>query len=449
VSDYAYMSTEVWIRNPQFCIRECVDESVKNIVWDHGLLKKKRIDPRRFMELHYRPSDVWRSLTVSEYAATLISSQTEHIEANFPVWKYGESWAELEKMVTSEWMPDVPEEWNPVSGQPRRVVITYCPELNSEMGKQFFYELADLQAENPDTIIHVHGLYSYRGSFGLGFKASDVDVRTSAAKGKVLLPNGKVVEWERLHDQKYWCGLMGFDPRELTLPRNRCVWNIRSALWAGEHFADDMKFQHKGFWEIDPDQPLTRKPSRRNFLKLVKPLPSDNFFCNVCSLQASCKLFRVGAVCAVPGSEPADLVKLFESREPEQIRKGMSAILQVEARRVQDARQAETDKEEISPEVTRMLDRIFSHAERLLKVTDPKLLPAHVQAPGAGETFNWDSASPAQLAKYVTNRLQELGVPKEEITTQIIMDVINAPGDNPGEKIEAAASTLRALGSGS
>jgi hypothetical protein len=96
-----------------------------------------------------------------------------------------------------------------------------------------------------------------------------------------------------------------------------------------------------------------------------------------------------------------------------------------------------------------MLDRIFSHAERLLKVTDPKLLPAHVQAPGAGETFNWDSASPAQLAKYVTNRLQELGVPKEEITTQIIMDVINAPGDNPGEKIEAAASTLRALGSGS
>lgn len=450
------MDTELWIRNPNLFIRECEEESVRDFTWDHGLLKKRRIDLAHFMDLYYGPTKPWNAMIISELGACLINPDNpiKNPEAVFPVWKYGEPWHELEELAAnpiglSEKACDdesLPGEWRPRYGQSHRVIISYTPMATTNIGRGFFRSLAELQSEYPDCKIHVHGVYSFRVNFGLEFASVDFEPRSIAAKGGVVLPNGKHIDIEDLHEYAHWIEMLGFHVRDMKVPRNRCIYNLRSAKWASEHFRENLKFKYKGFERIDPDDPLLNiKGLKRNksvFVKRVVPQPDDKFLCNVCSLKSYCKYYRVGAVCSVPDSEPAQLALFFKTRDSDQILEGMKQLLEIEATRIKDARQAETDNEEINPEVTRMLNNIFVHAEKFVKLIDPSL-----RTPGAVVTSNTlnltAGMTPQAMAAKVIEYLVGQGIPRGEITSDMVMHIIDSPGDNLEQKAIEAATVLR------
>jgi hypothetical protein len=380
-------------------------------------------------------------------------------KAVYPNWKYGDSWSKLEKLVAENYadsgkpIEGAPEGWETVEGQEHRVIVNYLPNATTLISREFYLQLAELQAENLHCKIHVHGLYSTRINFAMGFAACDVDVRTDAAMSTVILPNGKKAHLDEFDpvENEYWCRLIGMNYKDLQVPRNRCIWNMRSFSWMSKYFTENVKFNVTGFQHIDPEQPfLKRKENGRVFTKnKLIPLPTDRFYCNTCSLQTKCKLFRVGMVCSVPGSEPEDLIKLVGSRDPEKLRQSMSTMMEIEAHRIKEARQSETTAGKLDPEVTKMLDRIFIHARDLLKLTDPKLRPVGAPGLNPGEVVPSLTGTPAQVTAGVITYMKELGVPQEQISPQTVMDIMTSPGEDLKEKIESAVATLRALPSGS
>ena len=76
--------------------------------------------------------------------------------------------------------------------------------------------------------------------------AADVEPRTSAANGKVILPNGKELAYARTVNQLQWVNLMGMSVTDLKNPAPRCIFNIKSAKWAGEHFTESVNFKTRG-----------------------------------------------------------------------------------------------------------------------------------------------------------------------------------------------------------
>lgn len=233
------MTTEVWFRNPQLFIREAVEVGALNWAWDIGFMLKKHIDVNRFADL-YAPAAAWRQLVIgnaSQGAMELLPGDTlAKPSLIHPVWEYGSDYKVLERLVESD--------------EHQRVVVTQLPSLVTLPGKQFMRQLAELQAENPSTMIHVHGCYTYALTYGLGFGATDNEPRSDASKGNIYLPTGKKVRWEELAEHPMWAKLLNIRPDELAVPRVRCMFNIKSAIWAGEYFNEVPRFKHA----FDKDQ---------------------------------------------------------------------------------------------------------------------------------------------------------------------------------------------------
>ncbi len=452
------MSTDVWFRNPHLYIKEALELGVSNYVWDHGFIKKKGINVNKFMDLYVGSSRKWKALVVSMHAGVMFdeSSSMENPIAVVPVWKYGESFELLEEIVTNQTTKrrkGVPDEFQYLNGQPHWVVISYLPPLTSTNGKRFMVYLSNLQNENPHCIIHIHGAYSYRWIFGLDFMSVDMECRTNAAKNKVVLPNGRylIMGTEEVELWEDWIKLLGTNIKTLEdSPRERCLFNIKSALWCGENYKEQVKFRVKGFENADIDGLLNSSQgpeTNRIFLKHIKPLPDDKFFCSVCSLQNSCRYFREGAVCVVPDSEPAQLAGFFKTRDSHAILEGMSQLLNIEAKRFEAARQNEIEKERLDPEVTKMLDKMFGHAEKFAKLVDPSLrATSTTNNNSTNQTLVLNAGSTQELAANVMRILIAQGVPANEITSDMVMGIIQSPGDNLEQKAIDASAGFRALG---
>ena len=210
------------------------------------------------------------------------------------------------------------------------------PLATTGLGRRLFRVLWELQDEYPNAILHAHGLYSYRVMFGLGYASVDIDPRTVAKKGKVYLPNGKDVTYERAAEEPAVGNTMGFQPHELSIPRNRCMYNIKSAEWAGRHFQENLKFKHKGFAHVNPDDP-TQRPAQNQviFTKRKPKQAGDLFLCDMCSWKRLGKYFRTGAICAVPDSEPQQLAEFFKTRDFDVIINGLGTLLAAQTRRAE------------------------------------------------------------------------------------------------------------------
>jgi len=178
-------------------------------------------------------------------------------------------------------------------------------------GRNFLRYLKTLQEDFPNAIIHLHGTYSYRSAFGLGFGSADVEPRTAAQKGKVHTPAGKEEKYEKLQQNPHWAAALGYRPAELEVPRNRCMYNIKSALWAGANYEELFKFKTRGVGSRDytsPDSEHVPAETSSPFMPSApKAQEGDKMICNTCSLQDKCRYFRDGAVCTVPGAETTKL----------------------------------------------------------------------------------------------------------------------------------------------
>jgi hypothetical protein len=288
--------------------------------------------------------------------------------------------------------------------------------------RSFYRHLAELQEEYPNCNITLHGSYSYRIMFGMGFGSADVEPRDHAANGRVVLPNGKTMAYARTVGQLQWINLLNTSVVDLKQPRNRCIFNIRSAIWAGEHFTEDVLFKSRGKVDVDPTSPVTKVPTTasKKFTtkEILERTEGDMINCDTCTLADGCKLYREGAVCTVKGSETSPLAELFKSRDSGRIIDGLGTILAAQTKRLEMGMETEEDLEVLDPEVTKIMNQLFTNGVKLAKLINPNLTKPLVQI-NNGKAGAVAAADPKQLAAEVIRALEAQGIPRESITTEM------------------------------
>jgi len=419
--------TEVWFRNPHNYVRQLAEVGGPfRVVWDRGMLVKKRIDPVQHAKLYFgEDADVEILCIGTQGTAHLdLEHNIAKPKAVYPTWEYGENFNVLEEMVSSPIGLDadacsaaVPLDERPVVGQPHRVVVTNLPNAQLGANRPFYRNLRELQEEYSDCILLLHGSYSYRVMFGMGFGAADVDPRTDAANGKVNLPNGKTLAYARTVGQLQWVNLLGMSVTDLKVPSERCIFNIKSARWAGENFTKNLKIKTRGSTTVDPDAPMTVVPvtsaTRSDFR--VEVQEGDMINCDSCSLSNTCKLYREGAVCSVQGTESNALAKMFQSRDSSKIIDGLGTVLAAQTDRLQRGMESEEEFGELDPEVTKMMNSIFGNGIKLAKLVDPTLSKPLVTI-NNGKVSAVAGSSPKELGAAVLAELERQGIPRDQVT---------------------------------
>lgn len=453
------MATEVWFRNPHNYIKELVECHAGWIAWDRGFLNKKHIDPIKHAQLYFGHAIPYRVLLIGEQgtAEYRTGDPEEKPTAVYPTWCYGEELALLEEILENppgenmEACNDrtVGNDERPVWGQEHRVVITDIPNASTGPGRKFMAVLRTLQEDYPNAIIHVHGLYGFRTAFGMGFGSADIEPRTAAQKGKVHLPSGKEELYERAVANPHWVTSLGFKPVDLAIPRVRCMYNIRSAQWAGENYDKIFNFKRSPVpaSQIDirsADKDFTPPTDNRIMVRNgVTPKEGDKFACDTCSLQNDCKYYREGAVCSVPGAEPVDLAKMFKTRDSDQIIDGLGHLVAANTKRLERSIKVEDAFGDVNPEVTRILSQVFDQGVKLAKLVDPNLRGgARVQVNvGPGGTASVATANPRQLIAAAIRELEARGIARDEITQEMISGLL-AGMANPADAQRSIESTV-------
>ena len=443
------MATEVWFRNPHNYIRELVECGIGNIAWDRGTLHKKRIDPIKHAQLYYGQAIPWRLLLVGEQGTVEYrpGHDADHPVGVYPTWAYGDDAAFLEEMCAKPLGRDIaacgdfslPVDERPVLGQEHRVVVIEPPPASTGPGRAFLRYLKELQEEYPDCILHVHGLYGWRVAFGMGFRSADVEPRTSAHKGKVIVPAGREMTYEQAQKHPQWIRSLGFKAVDLSIPRVRCMYNIKSAVWAGTNYAELNRFGSiNNGSPVDIETPDDRyvpvqtsnyKPQDKKFVE------GDKQLCNICSLQLDCKYYREGAVCSVPGAEPAPLARFFKTRDSGLIIDGLSTIMAAQTRRLERGMKAEEVFDELDPEVTKLLNSLFDQGVKLAKLVDPGLRASPTKVGvfvnGQSQPQQQDQ-NPRVFVANIVRSLEAQGIPRDQITPDMIQETFAAMNNTEG-----------------
>jgi hypothetical protein len=453
------MMTEVWFRNPEFYVKELVEVGVANIVWDRGYVHKKRIDPDKHAQLYFGFAIPYRVLMVGEQGTAELRQDhgMDNPFAVYPTWVYGDDLTILEDMLENPAGQNMvacndkktPVDERPVWGQEHRVVVTDLPNINTGPGRKMMRILKELQEDYPDAILHVHGLYSYRTCFGLGFRSADVEPRSTAAKGKVILTSGKEVRYEQVVKSADAATVLGFKPVDLNVPRNRCMFNIKSAMWAGQYYNDIFNYksqrsQSKSVDTTSPDAEFKPDTNNRTFTKnLLAPQEGDKFHCTTCSLQNECKYFRDGAVCTLPDAEPKELATFFRTRDSSMIIDGLGILMQANSRRLERSIKEEELFNEVNPEVTKMINQVFDQGIKLAKLVDPSLRGgAKVQVSvGPGGSAQINGGTPRDMVATVIRQLESQGIAREDITPDMVKGLLEGMA-NPDKTSRAVEGTV-------
>lgn len=438
--------TEVWFRNPHSYAREIAEVGENRVAWDRGMLKKRSIDPVAHANLFFGP-DNWRLRLIGTQGTMELDPEHGPLnpKAVYPTWCYGEPSGFLEDLMENPVGKDmeacfdieVPVDERPVYGQPHVVVIAEGPEGGAQTlhGRKFFRWLSELQQDHPECQLYVHNLYGFRTMFGLGFGAVDVDARMDASKGKVILPSGEIVKYERAQANPKWLAALGMSVGDIEVPRNRCIFNIRSALWAGENYGKIFNFRiDRVGHRVDVVTPkIEYNPDgTKNYLtRTNKSEPGDYIACDSCSLRQNCKYEREGAVCSVPHSEGSKLARYFKTRDSGMILDGLGEIMALGAKRVEDAVEKE-EYEGLDPQVTAMLQELFKQGVTLAKLVDPALRGPAVGVNvnvGQGGAAQVEAGNPKAIIAGVIRQFELEGYKRHEITPEMIEGALAGAGD--------------------
>lgn len=446
------MATEVWFRNPERFMTSLVDVGATKIVWHRGLLQRKRTDPLVHARLSFPQGADWRVLVVDVRGAleyTPICTRVDRPAACYPVWHYGSSIEELERLLETDCAesgePFADDRlFTPVEGQEHRVLISGWPDPSLALTQKFLATLGEIQQDYPDTIVHLFEARSYRAAFAWGLRAADLDPATTARFKKVFLASGREVSITQLAEERnlQWVHLHGYSLDDLNDVDTRIAFNIRTGLWAGEYYAEKFQFRSTRFTirPSDVDAVDYTPPETLHF----KSSPAigtvgDKVACDRCSLSNRCKFVRVGSVCNLPESETASLAKFFKTRDAETVIDGLSAILQTQAQRAAVGMEAETDTGQLDGEVSRILSNMFDGGVKLAKLLNPVLAqtgPKIAVQINAGNGRNEiTAANPKALMAALVRELEERGIPREDITPEMVMGMVQ-PKEIEAEVIE-------------
>ena len=432
------MTTEVWFRNPSNYIRELIEVRGNRVAWDRGHLQKRKIDAYAHAKLYFSQAGIadWRIMLIGEQGSVELgpNNPIDDPIGVYPTWTGAEDLELLEEMMSDPVGenlkfcndPNIARDERPVYGQQHRVIVTELPPMNSGPGKALARKLIDLQEDYPDCIMHVHGLYSWRTMFGLGFAAVDMDPRTSAQKGRIFIPPGKEIKFELAIGTPQWISLLGFTMGDLRDPKARCKYNMKSALWSGEHYMENIKFKSTGRGVANTETKKFKPVETEKPVHGALPVKEgDKMQCDTCSLQSHCKYYRQGAVCSVPGSEPSKLASYFKTRDAESIIDGLGTLLQAQTRRMEKGMSDEELFGELDPEVTKLMNQIFNNGVKLAKLVDPNLAGgAKVQVNVGGNAQQITASTPNQMIGSIVRELEARGVPRDKITPEMIQGLL-------------------------
>lgn len=209
------------------------------------------------------------------------------------------------------------------------------------------------------------------------------------------------------------------------------MFNIKSAVWAGANYNALFNFRtQRTGKEVDHSSPTSEfKPAttKTPFTKAVTVKAGDKFQCNTCSLSASCKYFREGAVCSVPGAEPVELARLFQSRDAGLIIDGLGTLLAASTRRLERGMMEEDAIGDSNPEVTRQISQVFDQGIKLAKLVDPSLRAGpsvQVNVGGSGNASQVAAANPQQMVAAVFRELKAQGIDEQDITPEMVQGVL-------------------------
>lgn len=159
-------------------------------------------------------------------------------------------------------------------------------------------------------------------------------------------------------------------------------------------------------------------------------------------------------MCAVPGSEPEELATYFNTRNSDLIIDGLGTLLATQTRRLNEGLLAETVRNEITgdaitelnPEVTKIINSVFDRGVQLAKLVDPSLrdpkLAINVNRGGQANIIQ--NASPQALTAAIVSALEARGVKREEITTEMLKNVLANMAENGGDRHRAIEGTVTA-----
>lgn len=438
------MGTEVWCRNPFNYIAQVVESGCHRVAWDRGTLVKKKIDPIKHADLYFGQAVDWRVLAIGIQGAAEYrpGDAADKPSAVYPVWEYGEDMRLLEELIHSPVGEDedacgdmsAPGDERPVLGQQHMVIITNLPDAKTGPGRSFTVKLKELVEDYPEVKLYLHGSYSYRVMFGSGAYAVDIDPRTPAQKGRVMLPPGRLVTFEQAGQWPNWVTMCGFKPVELQIPANRCVYNIKSALWAAEHWTSVANFRLSPTASpapVDhttPDSQYKQNETASQFTTSdSKGKLGDKQVCDSCTLANSCKHYREGSVCTLPHATPKKLADMFGTRDADLIIDGLTELQKITVRRLERGMALEATVGDVDPEVTKLVGQAFKHGTELAKLNDPNLrggAKVQVNVGQAGQVGIAQAINPKELVAGAFKELEARGIPRDKITDEMIQGLL-------------------------
>lgn len=440
---------EVWAADPTGYIRECAKANIQRFAWSFGSVATRKMNPNAYIELHYPVNVDYRALVVGDAGTYELRRGffMENPAAIYPTWNYGvDDFEHLQDLMETPALEMTPRQLRmtygpglgPRPGQEHRVVITGIPDTRTIHGRSVLSVLRGMAQDNPEAIVHIHATESFSILFGMGFAGGSFYARRRAQGGYVYLGSGKYIHWTDARENQQWVNLVGMTCKELEVPANRTIMNLRSAMWAADNYAKNVKFRSRAGTGIDLSTPTKRYRRRSTGSRMH----GDKFLCGACSLASTCKYYRDQGVCSLPDSESSSLARYFRTRNADQIIEGLSQLLAEQVKRAELGMSLESGQDGMDPETTKIINSVLDHGVKLAKLINPALAGggAKIQinntvAGAVGAT----SMTPQMFVAQVIASLEAQGIARHEIDDEMIHSFLS--GRQPQVKSIEVTST--------
>jgi hypothetical protein len=459
------MTVDLWLRNPHLHFRDAIASGYSRFVYTRAQCTTARLDAVSWLRKNTMSADVKAELLlIGPQGAAHYDVWTSHREpkAVYPVWQPNRPLGELQDLMMSpiaemdqKEFDTLPPGLRPNPAQQHMVVIDKLPAIIHGTTRKLVQDIRMLAASNPNCKLHLHGIQHFPTMFQFGFGSVDFDPTYPTMQAiRLFLPNGMILhdknkpEWAAYED---WITMLGFQFRQVVRDKRvLTAFNIRSADWASRWFTDDLRIKMRYQPTFD-DQMRPRadyRPSestlrngrrlitvaRRSLLIMNENKQADFFLCDGCIYRTSCKFARANSVCTYQGAETVGLAETFGSRHADTIITGLSDLLKMQADRTERSIESEDDQGEVNPEVTKQINALFKNGVMLAKLLNPELN-------GKGVTVNVGvngnaavavaASDPRQLVANAVAALERQGIPRNEITPDMIKLLLSPAQSQP------------------
>lgn len=470
---------DVYLQDPFFYLPDAIEFGFDKFILSQQSAMGTGIEALSFMRANSLHSgrDI-KFLLMDRHGATEYSifSSYDRPIAVYPVWSGHDRFEDLIDLIEKPIGQDpraydnanIPLNLRPIKGQPHKILIRQPVKMNPnrmtaderQVEKDHFaVQMSNIQKMYPGVELIFTGSTRFDVLFGHGFSSVGYRLHEGDDTGwtpRVVLPNGKHLKGEDIFESTWadWFELVGWRQQDLYNGRQATRFALASLGWARQYFNSVVPFVHNGssrknilspeFWQARPNDFVLPK-SRRTLMHNSKLnlAEYDRFACDTCILQSSCKLFRQGSICVVKGSEGVGLAEHFGTRNVDKLLGGLVKLVEKQAERLDDSLKAEEDAEEINPEVTKQFNQLFANGVKLAKLLDPSLnggpsVSVNVGV-GAGGVAAISTANPKQVVASIIQELEASGIPRENITHEMIQGFLKNMGDMG---VEMASSTV-------